>query len=263
MDWWMREAAREDMRERHPLIMRFALFSALLLVAGVFPVAAAPLPLPTAHEARSIHGWTVRVDRRLLEGPDAQIGAEAVALLSQRLAEIARLVPAEPLRRLREVPMQLDLTHGDLKPAQYHPNSAWLREHGYSEALAKCVHIPRAAQWTAAYEIHRMPWALLHEFAHAYHDQVLDFEEPRIKAAWVKFRDSGRYEKVLTIKGEYRKHYALTNHKEFFAEMTEAYFGTNDFYPFVAGELQEAEPEIFQLMAEIWGALPRRESVPE
>ena len=29
---------------------------------------------------------------------------------------------------------------------------------------------------------------------------------------------------------------------EFFAEMTEAYFGSNDFYPFVTSELKQAKP---------------------
>jgi hypothetical protein len=37
--------------------------------------------------------------------------------------------------------------------------------------------------------------------------------------------------------------------------MTEAYFGTNDFFPFNRGELMTAEPEIYQLMKEIWGPL--------
>ena len=50
--------------------------------------------------------------------------------------------------------------------------------------------------------------------------------------------------------------YDLTDQKEFFAEMTECYFGTNDFYPFVAGELKQAEPEIFMLLGNIWGPLP-------
>jgi hypothetical protein len=38
---------------------------------------------------------------------------------------------------------------------------------------------------------------------------------------------------------------------EFFAEMTEAYFGVNDFFPFNRAELKEAEPEIYRLMVEI------------
>ncbi len=52
------------------------------------------------------------------------------------------------------------------------------------------------------------------------------------------------------------EHYGLTDQMEFFAEMTECYFGANDFYPFVAGELKQAEPEIFSLLADIWGPLP-------
>jgi hypothetical protein len=37
--------------------------------------------------------------------------------------------------------------------------------------------------------------------------------------------------------------------------MTEVYFGYNDFYPFVAGELKQVESEIFALMTEIWGKI--------
>jgi hypothetical protein len=243
--------------------MRILLPLLLLLVVTALAAEEENLPLPTAHEARSLHGWTIRLDRRLMEGAGAATGAEAMAVLSGQLASIARIVPAEPLRRLREVPIQVDLTHGKLKAAVYHPNPAWLREQGYSEELSKCMHIPYAARFISSYELHRMPCVVLHELSHAYHDRVLDFQEPRIKAVWAKFRDSGRYEKVLTIKGDYRRHYALTNQQEFFAEMTESYFGTNDFYPFVAGELQEVEPEIFRLLAEIWGPLPSRRSVPE
>jgi hypothetical protein len=85
---------------------------------------------------------------------------------------------------------------------------------------------------------------------------VLGFEEPRITAAGKKFRDSGKHKSVLTSDGPMRAHCGMTNQMEFFAEMTEAYFGSNDFYPFVAGELKRDEPEIYALTAEIWGVLP-------
>jgi hypothetical protein len=44
----------------------------------------------------------------------------------------------------------------------------------------------------------------------------------------------------------------LTNEKEFFAEMTEAYFGVNDFFPFTRAELHDSEPDIYVLLREIW-----------
>jgi hypothetical protein len=34
------------------------------------------------------------------------------------------------------------LTHGARTSTQYHPNPAWLRDHGFTTNLAKCVRIP-------------------------------------------------------------------------------------------------------------------------
>jgi hypothetical protein len=82
---------------------------------------------------------------------------------------------------------------------------------------------------------------------------VLGFENPRVKQVWDKYVASERGVRVLKIDGAKVRHYAMTNHKEFFAEMSEAYFGTNDFFPFVHGELKESEPETFTMLREIWG----------
>ena len=96
----------------------------------------------------------------------------------------------------------------------------------------------------------------MHELAHAYHDQVLGFEEKEVLQAWNRFCKSGKYQKVRHINGKVIPHYALTDQKEFFAEMTESYFGLNDFYPFHRDDLRQAEPGIFALMKSVWGPLP-------
>ena len=49
------------------------------------------------------------------------------------------------------------------------------------------------------------------------------------------------------------KHYGLNNHKEYFAESTEAYLGVNDFYPFVRAELQKHDPRMYKVMEAVWG----------
>ena len=214
--------------------------------------------LPTAHTPRDIEGWTVRVDDRLLKGEGAALGERALKLLNARLVAITIVVPEKALAKLRAITIELDLDYGGLSPMQYHPDAGWLKVNGYSEALAKCVHIPGAEEFLSPFENHRMPWVVLHELSHGYHDQVLGFDEPRVAAVWEKFCASGKYKSVLTSPGPMREHYGLNNPKEFFAEMTEAYFGSNDFYPFVTGELKQAEPEIFALMADIWGPLPGR-----
>jgi hypothetical protein len=233
----------------------------LLFLAPVF-AADAPAklpPLPTSHTLRQIEGWTVRVDDRLLDGDGKALGERALKLLAARLVCISLVVSEKPLAKLREVPIQLDMSHGALRDMQYHPSAEWLKDNGYSEELAKCVHIPVAEELLSRFENHREPWVVLHELAHAYHDRVLGFDDPRIIAAYNKYRDSGRGKSVLTINGGKQDHYALTDEKEFFAEMTECYFGTNDFYPFVAGELKQSEPEIFSLLHDIWGPLPEQD----
>ncbi|HEX3150958.1 MAG TPA: hypothetical protein VHR66_22960 [Gemmataceae bacterium] len=230
-------------------------FCALLLA---LPAAAADPepPKPTSHTERDIQGWTVHLDDRLLKGPDAELGTLAIGLLEGQLRVIALTLPEDKVQRLRKVPIWLDRMHGKLVPAQYHPSPEWLAGNGYSRELAKCVHVPDAKYFAAPRHQREQPSAMLHELAHAYHDQVLDFNNAEIKAAWDGFVKSGKYKKTLHINGSETKHYALTNEKEFFAEMTESYFGRNDFYPFNSGELKREEPEIFKLLEKVWGKLP-------
>lgn len=212
---------------------------------------------PASHTVRKLEGWTVRVDDRLLQAPDDMLGTRALRFLEGKLSDIKVVVPPDKVKKLQTVTIVLDLTHGKLGPMQYHPDAGWLKANGYSPDLAKCVHLPRAADVATRRNIAEQPWVILHELAHAYHDQVLGFDEPRIKDAYENYRQSGRGDRALLYNGKRVKHYALTNHKEFFAEMTEAYFGFNDFFPFNRAELKETEPEIHKLLTTIWESPPR------
>ncbi len=242
---------------RTDLAMKLILISLLALLCGRTLADEMPA-LPTAHTNRDIEGWTVRVDDRLLNGDGAAAGERALKLLTARLVAITIVVPEPSLAKLRAITIELDLNYGDLHAMQYHPDAGWLKENGYSEQLAKFVHIPEVEDFLSPFEIHRMPWVVLHELAHGFHDQTIGFDDERVTAVWKKFCNSGKYKSVVTSPGPMREHYGLTNQKEFFAEMTEAYFGSNDFYPFVTGELMQAEPEIFVMLAEIWEPLPSR-----
>ena len=211
-------------------------------------------PQPKSRTARDVEGWTVRVDDRLLAAPDDELGARSLRFLEAKLVEIKAVVPAERLKELQGFTIVLDLNCGNLGAMQYHPDAGWLKAHGFPTELAKCVHLPRAADLPTRRNINEQPWVILHELAHAYHDQVLDFDEPRIMAAYEKFKQSGHGDAALLYNGKRVKHYGLTNQKEFFAEMTESFFGVNDFYPFNRAELQETEPELFDLLSKIWNS---------
>ncbi len=211
------------------------------------------LSKPTSHTIRHVEGWTVRVDDRLLAPPNLALGARALRFLEYKLSDIRAVVAAGPLAKLQAVPIVLDLSHGKLRAMQYHPSADWLRENGYSTNLAKCVQIPAAADLATPRNINEQPWVVLHELAHAYHDQVLSFDDRRILQAYERFKKSGHGDAALLFDGTRVRHYGLTDRKEFFAKMSEAYFGQDDFFPFNRAELMTAEPEIFKLMRAIWG----------
>ena len=220
-------------------------------------------PAGITHEKRQIEGWPIQVDKRLLAGEHEELGKRALRVLANALYEITRIVPADRLAHLRRVPIYLDLDHA-LGNMQYHPDVGWLRDHGYDTAMVKAVHIPTVRHFLGEVRPGHQPFAVLHELSHAYHDQVLGWNYGPIVQAYNKAAQSKRYESVLRIRGRTGRHYALTNHKEFFAEMTEAYLGTNDYWPFVRRELHEADPETYHLMEAIWakGKAPPAKDTP-
>lgn len=191
---------------------------------------------------RDLEGWTVRIH--------ADVPDEAIRLLETRLQDVARLVPAKALAELRKVPIWIGGREGN-GVAQYHPDRGWLEKNGYTPEKAKAVDLGSAADLIR--EVKRQPFMVLHELAHAYHDRVLGFGQESIRAAYDAAKKGGKYESVLFWNGKKVRHYALKDHKEYFAEGTEAYFGTNDFYPFVRAELKEQDPGLFDVLESVWG----------
>jgi len=204
---------------------------------------------------QNIEGWTVYVDPRMLEGEHSEDGAEALKMLANHLQRIAILVPEKQLTDMQNLEIWIERHHPTLGAMQYHPNVGWLKRHGHDPRLAKKIHIPRAESLLSRQQMIKHPAVVLHELAHAYHDQYLGFDEPRVVAAYMKAKEAGTYDNVLLYTGKKVRHYAIKDHKEYFAEGTESYFYRNDFYPFVRAELKEHDPTLHDLLAEIWGPL--------
>ena len=203
---------------------------------------------------KQIEGWQVSIDPEVLSETNGKIGNEALKALANHLQRIKYIVPAERVKQLQTLRIWVDWEH-KLGNMQYHPSRGWLETNGHDPNLAKHVHVPRAQRLLSKSQWAKHPYVILHELAHAYHDQILGFDKPEVISAFKAASDAGLYEKVLLYTGQRVKHYALTNHKEFFAESTEAYFGVNDFYPFVRAELREYDPRTFRLMEDIWGKI--------
>ena len=130
--------------------------------------------------------------------------------------------------------------------------------------MGKAVEITNVANFD--FENIRMPYLMLHELAHAYHDQVLGFGNSKLRTRYEAARDSGSYEMVKRFTGRKiinDKAYGMNNAKEYFAESTEAFFGKNDFFPFDKEELRAHDPKMHDLLIELWGVRANTDQADE
>lgn len=216
-------------------------------------------PGTVPRQSRTIEGWTLHVHRDLLEN-DATLTNKAIELLTAQLQEIVRVVPRTAVVELQKVPLYFSPEYPGKRPgAEFHGNVQWLKSNRRDPAMAQAVEFTNIRIFEA--ETQRMPNFALHELAHAYHNRVLEggFEEPKIKACFEAAKQSGTYERVERWHGNnhansFERAYAMNNAMEYFAETSEAYFSRNDFFPFVREELKRHDPQMHQLLEELWKA---------
>ena len=204
-------------------------------------------PVDNYHEV-DVNGWSLLVNKRLDEHPDVR--REALDTMRWQLWVVERVVPAKAVAEMKKTKIWLEYKCVDL--AQYHPARDWLVQNNYNPAKTKGVDVGDVSRYTQRIP-GRATMVLLHEMVHAWHDQVLGFDDQRIIAAFEKSKASGIYDEVIRDRHVKVKHYAMTNHKEWFAEISETYLWVNDYYPFNRAELKIADPQAYKLMEEIWG----------
>ena len=232
-------------------------FVYLVLLAVANPVHSAEQPKVLGHQTKTVEGWSLLISDELMEKDKA--GTErALELLTIQLQEITRVVPAAAVAELRKVPLWFSPEYPGVQPrAEYHPGAGWLRENKRNPAMAKAVEFTDIRDFER--ETKRMPNFTLHELAHAYHDRVLPkgFGNEEIKAAFEKAKAKGLYDRVEQRFGDGRsanvRAYAITNPMEYFAECSEAFFSTNDFFPFTREQLAKHDPDMFALLKTLWG----------
>ena len=203
------------------------------------------------YEVRQVEGWDVLVNKALL-ADHPELADKALTLLKDHLYRVTRVVPTESVEALKKVRIWVE-DHEPHHPCMaYHPDAGWLREHGMNPEKARCVEVANSRNFLDWAE--DQPWMVLHELAHAYHDQALPegFDNAEVRDAYDKAMAAKLYDSVLQIRGRDEKAYATTNRMEYFAEASEAFLGTNDFFPFVRAELRRHDPEMYALLKKLW-----------
>ena len=150
------------------------LLSTLLLILPIAKAAPGTQFSSFTYESHSIEGWTVLVQDELLA--ESHLSEQVLALLRTKLWEIATRLPQPVVERLREVQIRMHLDRRGCPGGVYHPSATWLRNNGFPEEWARGIEFGNARNFLSWSFV--QPAMVLHELAHAWHDQVLGFHHP-------------------------------------------------------------------------------------
>ncbi len=203
----------------------------------------------------SLHGFNVLVNNSALSQHSAET-QQAIGLLDTMLMNINNLnLASDIMDTLHHVSifMEYNLTTGS---AWYHYDVNWLIANGYNPAKARCVEIANLTHFYA-WSKQNQPWVMMHELAHAFNDHTLTTSYAPIINAYNAAISSGIYNSVPYNPGNggalfNLPAYAKNNYLEYFAEISEAYLGHNDYYPFDSTDLKTFDPAGYAVVKSVW-----------
>lgn len=195
-------------------------------------------------------------------------------VLTKDIETMSAILPQAAKQRLQaSTPIWLNrsLIYGpksapiDEQKAMFHPHGEeiWLRKNGLNVAKAGGVEICNARDYLQSRGLWGPGGILVHEFCHAYHNKFCPdgFDCVDICNAYKLAMSKGLYDAVAVHGPQGRngpiKHYACSNHMEFFAELSVAYHWKEDseynkWYPFNHQQLQEHDPDTCRVMDKYW-----------
>lgn len=231
---------------------------AALLMFQPQPVGEKPRPVDTPlseYRTQAVGTFTVLV--RKDADKDEMRYRRVLAALEFDIHLIDRLVPADALTALHSVRIVITPTTTAREGLSgrgmcYHESAGWLTANGYDaarEGVVEILNMDDFLAWRA-----EQPMMLLHEMAHAYH-AMIGMEREDVKQAYAAAKKGKKYEAVhhvLLTEGKTKPAYAMSNPKEYFAELTEAWFGRNDFEPFTHDEVLALDPDGAAVVDKLW-----------
>jgi hypothetical protein len=223
------------------------------------PGAARPKLRPDAipgYEVRVIEGFTVLLSKETLRmQAESRDERQPLEVLELELKTIARLFPPRALNVLRNILIWVEWNEekpsstgrkGQVVARYYGGHQLALLAKGEQPGKAKNVTILSMKILTQEHQPKRDGGGcvILHEIAHAVHDQLLGKDDLQVKLAYKQAMERRLYDPAQ---------YVSTNAMEFFAEMTCSYFDQLEYYPKTRADLKKHDPYTYKLMEKVWG----------
>lgn len=173
-----------------------------------------------------------------------------VDFLRSKLQAIYRNTPRKHHPFFKSIKIWIEDETQNVHRLVYYPSGKKVHGVGNDPRKARSIVIHNAESYLATAK--NQPWILLHEFSHAYFHQILKGKFMPVQNAYKNANQKGLYKKISKNDGTIVDSYALTDYREYFAELTESYFGENNFYPFTRLELKNYDPVGFRAIKKAW-----------
>jgi hypothetical protein len=176
--------------------------------------------------------------------------------LNQQVDNLYSLLSKNQLKIVSRNPIWIENDRKAIVPIWYHISLEWLKDHNMNPDKVKCVEILNFSEYLKRVKTNQ-PFLLLHNLAHSYHDSELTFSYPAIMEAYDNAVSKGMYKNVSYLIGDGKyvdsiKAYASNDYLIYFSELSEAYFGNNDYYPHNREQLKEYDPIGYRVIKEAW-----------
>ncbi len=215
-----------------------------------------PREIMSNYESRSLLGFSLKINNDFQKNDPALLDRVLIQLGAD-LDEIAHFVPKAALDALRGVTIWIEHQGSQAmgrggRGMCCHWSPAWLASQGLLTEKAGGIEIINPADFLSWRR--DQPYMCFHELAHAYHWRLAKLD-PEIEAVFQEAKAAGLYDQVARNSlpaGATERAYAITNSHEYFAELSEAYFALNDFYPYSRRQLAAHDPDGLKLMERTW-----------
>ncbi|MDY3556953.1 hypothetical protein R5W24_006132 [Gemmata sp. JC717] len=247
----------------------------LALTACVWPAGAQePKPQPKAQtdknepvsgrKTKKIEGFTFLVSDEALAADASKYERPPLEVLEHECKHLTKMLSPKAVDLLRRLTVfvnwdeRVSLSNGrqGAALATYYGGGPQLQvKEGRHPLQAKTVTIHSLKSLTEQRQPKddgRAKSLLLHEFAHAVHDQLFGFDHAGIRAAYEQAMERRLYEKDF---------YAATNRMEFFAELSCAYLDQLHHYPHNRTELKKHDPVTFKTLESLWAGAATKVTV--
>ena len=225
-----------------------------LSIAGTAQAETKPFDPASSYQSTTVQGFSVVIHPEVFAHKAA--AAQMQQELEAQLTAIRRVMQPDRLEKLQKVKLWVEWERNPKGAAEFHHCEGWLKANGYNPAKVNAIEIGNTTNFVK-WSRQNQPWMVMHELAHAYHKTVLTHGYKPLKDSYKRAMDQKLYHAVANSRGKKLKAYCTNNQMEFFAEMTEAYLGKNDFYPFTRAELKKHDPKTYAVIEKIWKSRPK------